>query len=149
MTSASGAPGSPSSEPDGSVEAATPYSVAVEQITSAEAARVIGLLDDSTLVTRAQSWLTAGIDSDALRALAADATTAGIRSALLAEVASDVGVHFATTGEARSLHALTVIDQMTKSGDLVADVMRFSNNYTDEVTGKLRGAFDRLFKRTR
>ena len=133
MTSAPGTPGSPHAD-------------ALAQIRAAEAARVIGLLDDGLLVSRAPGWAVAGVESAALADLLA-ADTASDRAASLAHVAADVDVHFATTSEARSEHALTVIDTMTKSGDLVADVMRFSNNYTDEVSGKLRGTFDRLFRK--
>jgi hypothetical protein len=125
----------------------TPLARAIAQIRAAEAARMIGLLDDAVLVAQADDWVAAGVESDSLTTLVSGETTPALRAGLLADVAASVGVHFATRSDARSVHAMTVIDQMTKSGDLVGDVMRFSNNYTDEVSGKMHGAFGRLFRR--
>ena len=122
------------------------FSVAIQQIRAAEAARVLGLLDTRGLADRAQRWVDAGITTEGAYRLSdtdSDADPSEL-ALLIRQTAAETGVHFETTAEARSVHAISVIASMATSTDLTGDILRFSNNYTDEVTGKLSGAIRRL-----
>lgn len=88
---------------------------ALAEIRAAEAARMLGLLVSSELPARAGEWLAAGVDTPNVRALAGASAevTAGVRAALLAEIAGDTHQAPATLAEARAIHAETVIARMT------------------------------------
>jgi hypothetical protein len=124
-----------------------------EEIRVAEAARIVGLLDVTTLPQKAAQWVADGVTSANAQALAglaaADAVPSsdGLRSALLAETASDLGLGFATTQEARTLHAAEIIRAMSAGENAGAQIYGLSNGFTDEVTGRLRGFLARLLKR--
>ena len=120
-----------------------------DELRRAEAARVLGLLDPATLPALARQWTADGIDSDNLRALADTDPEApdGVRFALLAEAADDEGIHFASTAEARALHASSVISAMRTSGNPTMVAMTFSNNYTDELSSRVSRAIGRVLRR--
>jgi len=132
--------------PEEASESTEGFSVAIQQIRAAEAARVLGLLDTDRLAARAQQWVDAGITTEgAYRLSDADSDTSPDElAALVKQTAAETGVHFSTTAEARAVHAQSVIASMATSADLTGDILRFSNNYTDEVTGKLSGVIRRL-----
>ena len=110
---------------------------------------MLGLLDPQTLPALARQWLADGLESENVRALA-DANSqgsGGVRLALLAEAAEEAGVHFASTAEARALHASSVIAAMATSANPTQVAMTFSNNYTDELSGKVSRAIGKILRR--
>ena len=122
---------------------------ALEELRRAEAARVLGLLDPATLQPLASQWALDGLESENVQALAAVGTQAspGVLLALLAEAASDEGIHFANTAEARALHASSVIAAMATSANPTMVAMTFSNNYTDELSTRVSRLISRVLRR--
>ncbi len=149
---------------------------AVDEIRAAEAARVLGMLDVTPLPTKAAEWIAAGIrytSAVALAALARPGTglanTARTRAAddigpddidpdgtlraqLLGNLAIECGIGFRTTAEARAVHANTVIAALrsangTGTGTATPMIVDFSNNYTDELTERVKAALRRWFHR--
>jgi hypothetical protein len=116
---------------------------AIREIRAAEAARVLGLLDAKPLPAKAEKWMQDGVDSANVRALAG-ATTSGanptdqILAELLAAIAREHGVAFASLQEARSIHAEQVVSLMGTGGDFGAQVFGLSNSVTDEMVARLR-----------
>ena len=113
----------------------------------AEAARVLGLLDARPLPGLARQWIVDGITEAPVETLAhlvvhdrSDPDAAVAVAALADACAIRLTVH-----EARALHAETVIDLFTTGRDPAA-IFDTSNNYTDEVAGRARGFFGRLFR---
>lgn len=122
---------------------------AVDELRRAEAARVLGLLDPASLQPLASQWVTDGLASDNIRALASPGSqgSAGVLLALLSEAASDEGIHFANTAEARALHASSVIAAMATSANPTMVAMTFSNNYTDELSSRVSRLIGRVLRR--
>ena len=122
-----------------------------DDIRLAEAARILGVLPVAELPSRALEWLDGGIDSPNVRSLAGfidgEGVTDGVRLALMAEIASDLGIRFATVQDARSLHAEHLVLSMTAGGNVSPDIFALSNGMTDELTGRLSRFLGRLLGR--
>ncbi len=117
-----------------------------EDIRRAEAARVVGQLDAGTLSVRASGWRDAGLDSSNVRALAgaSDAdVSSGVKSALLAEIAAEFGLGFATLQEARSVRAVDIVRSMGAGENVSAEIFGLSNGLTDEWVARFRSLFRR------
>jgi len=124
-------------------------SAAHDDIRSAEAARMLGQLNVAALPARAAAWQAAGIDSSNVRALtgASDPSVSdGVRSALLAEIAAEFGLGFATLQDARSLRAIDIVRAMGAGENVSAEIYALSNGFTDELTGRLKAFFSRRKK---
>lgn len=119
--------------------------IALQDIRAAEAARVIGMLDVRDLPSRAERWMEAGIETSSIRALVDSEPLS--RAILLSDVASELGLTFGSTQEARAVHARTVIDAMAESETPGVIAYHFSNNYTDDLSSRVRGAISRFFRR--
>jgi hypothetical protein len=130
---------------------ARPGNVAARRdIRSAEAGRVLGLLDSAELPARARSWIVDGADSPNVRALAtapADSATDGIRRALLAEIAAELGLSFGAVQEARTFQAEEIIRARSFDLDVGTQIYGLSNGYTDELVRRLRAFVARLSRR--
>jgi hypothetical protein len=103
-------------------------------------------LDAATLPARAAAWQAAGIDSRNVRALAGASdpeVSDGVRSALLAEIAAEFDLGFATLQDARSVRALDIVRAMGEGEDVGTQIYGLSNGFTDEWTGKLKAFFTR------
>ena len=119
-------------------------------IRRAEAARVLGLLDSSSLPTRAQNWIVDGADSPNVRALSIAPTVAAserVRDALLTEIAAERGLGFASIQDARTFQAEEIIRARSFNLDVNSQIVSLSNAYTDELWQKLRGFVARLTHR--
>jgi hypothetical protein len=123
-------------------------SLAFADIQLAEAARVLSLLETDGLGGRAVGWISDGIDTPTVRALAqsADAAT-GIRLALVAEIAAEFGIGFATLQDARRLYAEHIIRAMGTGDNFGGDIYALSNGYTDELVARIRGFVGRMLRR--
>jgi hypothetical protein len=130
---------------------ARPGNVAARRdIRRAEAGRVLGLLDSAELPERAQSWIADGADSPNLRALAAapvDAAADGIRRALLAEIAIELGLSFAAVQDARTFQAEEIIRARSFNLDVGTQIYGLSNGLTDELVHRVQRFFARLARR--
>ncbi|MCU1549723.1 MAG: hypothetical protein JWR36_283 [Glaciihabitans sp.] len=138
------------SEPRGE-KAARGVVAARRQIESAEAARVLGLPIPFDLSDGASRWVSDGIDTANSRALAGASadTPEGVRLALLAELAEEIGVSFASTSEARTVHAEDIVRSMSAGEDAGGRLYALANGYTDELVGSIRGFIDRLRRGSR
>ncbi|HEY1530887.1 MAG TPA: hypothetical protein VGF80_08730 [Galbitalea sp.] len=119
-------------------------------IRRAEASRVLGLLSSEKLPARAQSWLADGADSESVRALAAAATETadeGVRLALVAEIAYERGLSFATLQAARTFEAEEIMRARSFNINVQSDIYGLSNGYTDEAVRKLREFVGRVLHR--
>jgi hypothetical protein len=119
-------------------------------IRRAEAARVLGLLDSTQLPDRARAWLLDGADTANVRALAASTvgvSAEGIRLALLAEIAEELKLGFASLQAARTFQAEEIIRARHFGADIGAQLYVLSNGYTDELLRNLRGFVARVIHR--
>jgi hypothetical protein len=123
-----------------------------DDVRKAEAARILDVLETANLPARAQSWLAGGIDTPNVRALAGLADSPevsdGVRRALVAEIASDLGITFDSLQDARRIHAEHIIQTMSQGANLGPQIFALSNGVTDELTGRLRRVIDRLRRRS-
>ena len=114
---------------------------ALKDLRAAEAARILGLLDTSTLAARAGRWVQQGLSSTATLELAATGDGAGGPQSplvLLATVASEHGISIPDVGVARAVHAESIIGLAGAGGDISESLFDLSNSVTDGVTGGLR-----------
>jgi hypothetical protein len=119
-------------------------------IRRAEAGRVLGLLDSAELPERARSWIADGAETENVRALAAasdDAAADGVRLALLAEIAAERGLAFATVQDARTFQAEEIIRARSFNLDVGTQIYGLSNGYTDELVRRIRALVARLSRR--
>ena len=116
------------------------------QIQTAEASRMLGLPIGIDLSASAALWIRAGIDTGNSRALAGATAEVsdGVRVALLAELAAEIGVAFASTREARTLHAEELVRSMGAGENVGLRLYNLANGYTDELTASLRRLLGRL-----
>ena len=110
---------------------------------------MLGLLDATSLPSLAQRWMIAGLDSANLRALAGASTsganpTAQVLSELLAGIALEYGVRFASLQEARAVHAEHVVSLIGRPQEFGPQVFGLSNTVTDELVARLRRVLARL-----
>jgi hypothetical protein len=125
-----------------------PTSLAFADIQLAEAARLLGLLAPDQLDALATGWLTAGIDTANVRALAQSARDAGgIRLALIAEIAHEFGIRFARVQDARRLYSDHILRSMSGGAVASAEIAALSNAYTDEIVARIRGFLGGLLHR--
>jgi hypothetical protein len=126
--------------------------VAREEIRRAEAARVLGLLDAADQPANAAQWLLDGIDTPNVHALAGLAGPAGmdvsggVKEALVAEIAADLGISFSTLQDARRVHANEIIRSFSQGDIESAQIYGLSNGFTDEWSAKLRRFFSRRLR---
>jgi hypothetical protein len=120
-----------------------------DDIRLAEAARMLGLLTVDGLTERAMDWISGGIDTPNVRALArpSDASD-GVRLALVAEIAADLGVGFPTTQDARNAQAEHVIRSMHAGENTGGQIYALANSYTDELVSRLRLWLGRVLRRS-
>jgi hypothetical protein len=124
-----------------------------KEIREAEAARVLGLLEAEGLPEQASQWLVDGVATPNIRALAGlvgvpvEDVPDGVRSALVAEIAHDLSITFASSAEARSIHSEHIVRSMSQGAQMSASIYGLSNGFTDEWSGRVRGFFARLFRR--
>ena len=130
---------------------ARPGNVAARRdIRRAEAGRVLGILNSAELPERARAWIVDGADSPNLRALAAapsDSASDGIRRALLAEIAAELGLSFAAVQDARAFQAEEIIRARSFNLDVGTQIYGLSNGYTDELVRRMRALVARLSRR--
>jgi hypothetical protein len=121
------------------------------QIESAEAARMLGLPIPFDLSASASRWVSDGIDTANSRALAGASadTPEGVRLALLAELAEEIGVSFVSTRDARAAHAEDIVRSMSAGEDAGGRLYALANGYTDEIVRSIRGFIDRLRRGSR
>jgi hypothetical protein len=136
---------------DAADKRARPGNVAARlDIRRAEAGRVLGLLNSAELPERARSWIVDGADSRNVRALAAapaDSATDGIRRALLAEIAAELGLSFAAAQDARTFQAEEIIRARSFNLDVGTQIYGLSNGYTDELVRRVVRFFARRGRR--
>lgn len=110
---------------------------------------MLGLPITVDLSSAAKQWVADGIATDDARALAgagADVSD-GVRSALLHQLAREVGATFSSTHEARTLLANGLIRTMHEGGDVADGLYGLSNGLTDELSANVRRFFARLLGR--
>jgi hypothetical protein len=125
---------------------------ALQEIRSAEAARVLGLLDAIPLPRQAAQWISDGIDSGNVRALAGAETsgadpTPQILAELLGAVAREQGVTFHTLQDARKVHARSLIAMISNPAEFGPQVFGLSNTVTDEFAARIQRFLRRLGQR--
>lgn len=124
---------------DGGIDETTGYVGAVADLRAAEAARVLGLLDVTTLAGRARWWIDSGIDTPAARALAAAAAGPPVPpTVLLATLAAEHGVAVHDIATARAIHAEMIIGLAGQGGDFSRALFGLSNSVTDGFTSGVR-----------
>lgn len=113
---------------------------ALRDLRAAEAARVLGLLDPSTLPPRARSWVAQGLATPAALALAAGPGGPASSSpmVLLATLAAEYEVAIHDLGQARAVHAEAVIGLAGQGGDFAGALFDLSNSVTDGITARAR-----------
>lgn len=110
---------------------------------------MLGLLTVDGLTDRAISWISAGVDTPNVRALARPSEASdGVRLALVAEIAAEQQVGFATVQAARNAHAEQVIRAMGAGENVGGQIFAFSNSYTDELVLRLRRWLGRALRRS-
>jgi hypothetical protein len=120
-----------------------------DDIRLAEAARMLGLLTVDGLTERAISWISGGVDTPNVRALARPSEASdGVRLALVAEIAAELGVGFSTTQDARNAHAEQVIRSMHAGENIGGQIYALANGYTDELVSRLRLWLGRVLRRS-
>lgn len=122
---------------------------ALAEIQKAEAERMLGLPFSTDLTQSAQQWVADGISTSNSRALAGagEEVPDGVRSALLQQLAAEVGANFASTSEARTFEANGIILTMSQGGEFGSELYGLSNGLTDEFTARFRRFFARLLRR--
>jgi hypothetical protein len=109
-----------------------------DDIRRAEAARMLGLLAADALPERATRWLAGGAGTANVRALAQSwEASSGVRLALVAEIAGELGLGIASDQEARQVQAETIIRSINSGQDFSRDLFALSNSYTDAATGRV------------
>jgi hypothetical protein len=125
-----------------------PTSRAFADIRLAEAARLLGLLSADPLDARATEWLAAGIDTANVQALAqSPRDAAGIRLALVAEIADEFGIRFARLQDARRLYSDHILRSLSGGAVASGEIAALSNGYTDEIVARIRGFLGGLLRR--
>jgi hypothetical protein len=134
------------SDADGSLGLA---SDARGDIRRAEASRVLGLLRAEGLAERAGGWLDGGVDTQNVRALVGSVDdpeiSDGVRVALVAEIAAELGLGFTNLQEARALQAEEIIRSMSAGENMSPQIFDLSNGVTDEFAAKLMARLRRFF----
>lgn len=106
------------------------------------------MLSADGLRKRAAGWRAGGVDTHNVRALEATAegpdVSAGVRLALVAEIARELGIGFASLTEARSAQAEEVIRSMSAGEQVGTQIFDLSNGATDEFTARVRAFFGRF-----
>jgi hypothetical protein len=120
-------------------------------IRRAEASRLLGLLNADGLAERAGTWLDGGVDTQNVRALVGsvddEEISAGVRLALVAEIAAELGLGFGSLQEARTVQAEDIIRSMSSGETVGPQIFDLSNGVTDELTARIRRAIGRVFRR--
>jgi hypothetical protein len=125
--------------------------VARREIRVAEASRILQLPLTTDLSASACRWLSDGIETANMRALAGAGTDVpdGVRVALLEHLAAELGLSFGSTGAARRLHAEEIIRSMRAGEDVGGRLHSLANGFTDELTTAVRNLLVRLGRRSR
>ena len=118
-----------------------------DDIRRAEAARMLDLLGADDLPARATRWIANGADTANVRALAQSTeASSGVRLALVAEIAAELGLGIASDQEARQVQAETIIRSINSGQDFSRDLFALSNSYTDAATGRVSQFLGRFLR---
>ncbi|MCU1469498.1 MAG: hypothetical protein JWQ39_647 [Glaciihabitans sp.] len=118
-----------------------------DDIRRAEAARMLELLVTDHLPERATRWIAEGADTANARALAQSTeASSGVRLALVAEIAAELGLGIASDQEARQVQAETIIRSISSGQNFSRDLFALSNSYTDAATGRVSQFLGRLLR---